>query len=638
MIFSGVINTKQFFQEYLMSIESIIGELYSEAIRESRGDIVSAILPFISLREVVQTLEKAPYLFNDKFKQGLLRSTYSAEDLNGLFQDSLVKNIPGYAAFLNSLADQPLDEESRGRLIRTYMSRSMYDLALTAHSGLIDKDAFAKELITDVKLFSSRYSQREGLFIFVGHPSNWDEHAIVLLSKLGLEMPDDFSQYEHTSRNYPWTLKRFQAQVDLVGETLKELKQGIPLIKEIKSGKPEFATGKMLAEAFRVEALRLNQPDTSQGWNARNFPKYLPVLVEPALANAVEAAGGVRAMPVTQKETSSSVVPYRGFKVSGNNCVEDVEAAMAMTLLPHESVSRILESKSHITMLIPYSSISEQSVEVDEKLSTAMRYHRPEVVEWLTGSRPQQYSLFSNDIGTRLYLRGAYWGQSLQNSVVSITHDACSVSTLKLMTTSHEVEFMRKYLSETIGTYRNEQQSVHIMQSCDDIDQALEDFKKELRYAKEYLGFTPYISLKGSLEYLEKVSWLKEDFNLQSASAQDPSLPMKYETICGAYGISKELRLGARLGGAYKRLASNFGETPQALLTKSSRLKDPEDIEKIKGLLDRFDIMEVVKAASTEKQIEFVVNNFDLSGVLDKLDNKIRRRVGREKLSTDFEL
>ncbi|WOF82127.1 hypothetical protein P5704_025400 (plasmid) [Pseudomonas sp. FeN3W] len=621
-----------------MSIESIIGELYSEAIRESRGDIVSAILPFISLREVVQTLEKAPYLFNDKFKQGLLRSAYSAEDLNGLFQDSLVKNIPGYAAFLNSLADQPLDEESRGRLIRTYMSRSMYDLALTAHSGLIDKDAFAKELITDVKLFSSRYSQREGLFIFVGHPSNWDEHAIVLLSKLGLEMPDDFSQYEHTSRNYPWTLKRFQAQVDLVGETLKELKQGIPLIKEIKSGKPEFATGKMLAEAFRVEALRLNQPDTSQGWNARNFPKYLPVLVEPALANAVEAAGGVRAMPVTQKETSSSVVPYRGFKVSGNNCVEDVEAAMAMTLLPHESVSRILESKSHITMLIPYSSISEQSVEVDEKLSTAMRYHRPEVVEWLTGSRPQQYSLFSNDIGTRLYLRGAYWGQSLQNSVVSITHDACSVSTLKLMTTSHEVEFMRKYLSETIGTYRNEQQSVHIMQSCDDIDQALEDFKKELRYAKEYLGFTPYISLKGSLEYLEKVSWLKEDFNLQNASAQDPSLPMKYETICGAYGISKELRLGARLGGAYKRLASNFGETPQALLTKSSRLKDPEDIEKIKGLLDRFDIMEVVKAASTEKQIEFVVNNFDLSGVLDKLDNKIRRRVGREKLSTDFEL
>ena len=109
--------------------------------------------------------------------------------------------------------------------------------------------------------------------------------------------------------------------------------------------------------------------------------------------------------------------------------------------------------------------------------------------------------------------------------------------------------------------------------------------------------------------------------------------------FCGDYGISRHHRLAARLCGFEGRTSSRYGKEPGELLTKALRLKNDENAkEEIKGLLDRFPLKEIALAAKTDKQFEFVAENFDLSGIYAELPPKLRHKIGRDVLSSGLDI
>jgi hypothetical protein len=610
-----------------MSIETKVADLFSEAIREGRNDIVAAVSPFVEISGLVECLSADKSIFSGTFKNGFLRKSYVGEDLRAMSRDFLFKDVPGYHRFYEALgAESDMDDASRTMLINNYLSHGRYHCAKDAIVKLSDPAAYFTQLKERLK--SMRHIGAEGTFALVGQPSGWTNDAISILVRAGIEIPDDHENYARTSQNYPWQRARMASQVNAVGDYQSANGLLTPKVSGDRSTL-SFSRGNELAEVFLLEYLRLNCENRRGGWNARNFPKYLPVLVDRNDHERLKVLGAIAISPKSHaiKSDGTSII-HHGF-VSTSNQLSEADVAMSMTLLSREEVALHIKNEEECLMLIPAEALPEQALTLDDKFPVVMRGHRPEIIQILLNGTDKQYSLFDRECGTQLYLRGCYLEKSHLNATVELASDVLRDNMHKYFSTDAE----RQWLGDKVF-------KIGFNQGDEPIDVAISRFDAEYKMATDYYGAKPSIDISGSLDFLEALSWRMGGYTISGAyEVTDKGLdrPLR-DTLCGQYGISKHHRLSARLGACPEKLANEFGRTPEELLTKGVRIKDDTAKEKIKGMLDRIDLVELAAIAKTDKQVEFLRDNFDFSSVYEKLPAKFRQKVGRASLSNAFDL
>lgn len=605
-----------------MSVNSKVAELFAEAIYEGRDDVLVAIAPFISIKEVVDTLDKNQQLFGEKFKEAFLRNEYSGEDINALGMSSLIERIKGYQKFYLSLGSKEgLDDDSRRRFVQSYANKGYYEAALKSFQAIKDKDAYRQELAS---IFSSwRSASRNPLFIFMGHPSRWNVQATELFSALSLEIDDDFTAYERTSQSSPWTKSRFDAQINAVGQWQTTHHQSIPAV-ELVNGEIQFTQGQMLAKAFCDEYNKLNSGSRREGWNAKNFPSYLPVKVNAEDLNDLVLQG---ALPLRKQEASDTIA--HGFDCLKGSLTQG-QVAMAMSLISLDDIACIHQNTDMQLALLPVSAITPPEVQVDSTLQQRMQWHRPEVLRVLLDKDNIPYCYFSRDASAYLYLRGCPLRGDYLNSQIELGFELINPDLLKYFTANGEQSFIR----DTVG-------AMSYTQSSHDLDAEVNAFVAQYQRAKDYMGIEPKVVIAGDVSFMERVSRLEQEFHIVRALEQDfeDASSHRGNAFCGDYGVSDHHRLAARLCGFQGRSATRYGQEPSELLSKALRLKNDDNAkEEIKGLLDRFPLKEVALAAKTDKQIEFVVQNFDLGEIYADLPPKVRNKIGHTVLSDEFGL
>lgn len=610
-----------------MAIETKIADLFSDAIREGRNDIVAAISPFIQIYGLVECLVVNKSLFKGAFKAGFSRTSYSGDDLRAMSRDFLFKEVPGYHEFYEALgAESDIDEASRTMLINNYLSQGRYHCAKSAIAKLGDPSAYFTQLKDRIKTIS--HIGADASFSYVGQPSGWTNDAIEILFRAGYEIPDEHENYAKTAQNYPWQRARISSQINAVGDYQAANGLLTPKVSGDRSTL-SFSRGTELVEAFRSEYLRLNSEKRRNGWNARNFPKYLPALVATNDQALLKSFGAISILTKTEAlKSDGTPIIHHGF-ISESNQLSEADVAMAMTLLSREEVALHLKHGEQGLMLIPADALPDQGATLDVELTVAMSGHRPEIIRLLLNGDDEQYSLFDSACGTQLYLRGCHLEKSHKNATVDLSMDVLMDNMHKYFGTDAE----RQHLKNKIFKFG-------FNQGNDSIEAAISRFEFEYKMATDYYGDKPPINVSGSLSFLEALSWNKGNYTIANAvevTETGLSNPSR-DTICGQYGISKHHRLSARLGACPDKLANEFGRNPEELLAKGVRIKDDIAKEKIKGLLDRVDLVELAAIAKTDKQAEFLRDNFDFSPVYEKLPAKFRQKVGRASLSNAFDL
>jgi hypothetical protein len=605
-----------------MSVDSKIAELFAEAVSAERNDVIAAIASFISIKDVADVLDKNKRLFGDKFKEAFIRAEYSGDDIRALGMESLRKHIKGYLSFYQSLGRlEGIDDDSRSRFIQHYAAHGLYQAAFEAYQQLKDPEAYRQEMMS---MFSTyRSLGRQPMLIFLGEPHLWDIHAVRLLSAMQLEMDDDFTEYHRPSQNSPWNHTRFSAQVNAVGDWQEQHCEAMPEA-EVIQGEIRFVAGQQLAKAFIDEYQRLNTVERQDGWNAKNFPSYLPVKVQAKDLNALVFQG---AIPVKAKVGEAQI--EHGFIAHGGQ-VSPGQVAMAMSLLSLGEIAKAHENPDEQIVLMPASAINAPEVKVDSELNMRMQWHRPEVLRVLLDKDGLTYNYFCKSVSVDLYLRGCPLKGDYLNSSIQFDVDNLRPELFKYFTAQGE----REYISSAFGAMKFEQGS-------NDISAEVQRLLADYQTAVDYMGVDPKLVIRGKLEFMEAVSKLPQEFHVINAILEDFEDPNSHHgnSFCGDYGISKNHRIAARLCGFKGRTATRYGTEPNELLAKALRLKNDENAkEEIKGLLDRFPLLDVVMAAKTDKQAEFVAQNFELASIYSELPAKIRSKIGRTVLSNDFEL
>lgn len=605
-----------------MSVDSKIAELFAEAVSAGRNDVIAAIASFISIKDVADVLDKNKRLFGEKFKEAFIRSEYSGDDIRALGMESLRKNIKGYLSFYQSLGQlEGIDDDSRSRFIQHYAAHGLYRAAFESYQQLKDPEAYRQEMAS---MFSTyRSLGRQPMLIFLGEPHLWDNYAVKLLSAMQLEMDDDFSEYHRPSQNSPWNHIRFEAQVNAVGDWQEQRREAMPKV-EVVDDEIRFISGQHLAKAFVDEYQRLNTDERQNGWNAKNFPSYLPVKVSAKDLNALVFQG---AIPVKPKVGEALI--EHGFVAHGGQ-VSPGQVAMSMSLLSLEEIAKAHENPGEQIVLMPASAIIAPEIEDDPELSMRMQWHRPEILRVLLDKDGLTYNYFSTNASVGLYLRGCPMKGDYLNNSIQFTVENLRPHHFKYFTATGE----REYIANAFGAMKFEQGS-------DDISAEVQRLLEDHQTAVDYMGVEPKLVIKGKLEFMEAVSKLPQEFHVVNAVLEDFEDPgsQRGNSFCGDYGISNNHRIAARLCGFRGRTATRYGAEPGELLTKALRLKNDENAkEEIKGLLDRFPLMDVVMAAKTDKQAEFVAQNFDLASIYAELPAKMRNKIGRTVLSNDFEL
>ena len=605
-----------------MSVNSKVAELFAEAVYEGRDDVITAISPFISIKDLADALEKNKRIFGDKFKEAFYRTEYSGDDVSALGWKSLIDGIKGYQDFYLSLGSREgVEDSSRHRFIQSYASKGYYQAALNTFNALEDKDGYKAEL-TD--LFNHwRSTSRNPLFVFMGHPHAWDLHAVELFSALDLEMDDSFAKYDRTAQNSPWTASRCEAQINAVGAWQAEREQGMPTV-ELVNGEVCFVEGQMLTKAVSNEFARLNTPSRQDGWNVKNFPRYLPVRVSAEDINELVMHG---ALPLRRQQIPDSI--SHGFECLKGS-VSPGHTAMAMSLLSLEAVAEVHQDERIHMALLPIESLQPPQIDVDPDLTMRMQWHRPELLRVLLDKDDVPYNYFDGNASVHLYLRGCPLKGDYLNSRFELGLGVTDATVLKYFTAPGEQAFVRDH----VGT-------MSYTQSSHNVTAQVSEFVRQYELAKAYMGINPKVILAGNMEFMEAVSRLDLPLSISRAleyEFDDPT-SARGNAFCGDYGISRHHRLAARLCGFEGRTSSRYGKEPGELLTKALRLKNDENAkEEIKGLLDRFPLKEIALAAKTDKQFEFVAENFDLSGIYAELPPKLRHKIGRDVLSSGLDI
>ena len=619
-----------------MSIDEKVAEIFAEAEKAGREDIINAISPILTISGITS------YLFDSKesgytkeIASSLVRKSYTAKDV-GLMSRYFLVEMDDYRKDFQALGSNTyIDEESRHYFIKNYLSMGYYEAALNGINSLSDKEALFANINENIEYMRAR--SEELCFTIIGEPQKWDGYAINIFNQIGYSIGDKLNQDYYPRGDELWSEIRFEQQVNGLGDYLESIGQGTPVVS-LKGGQISFDEGSDFAECFRREQVSLSSSERIYGWNFNNFPQYLPVIATDEASVAIESMGGVRVSPDKSGLDGERAYINHGF-IADEDKISKVNVGMAMTLLPLSEISKLLENDSGNIMLMRADSIAPSRVNVTEDMSSKMRWHRPQVIRSaIMDEDRMHHNLCRFGLSPMLYLRGVANISKYGRNKLDMRpgHSLNRMDVLSHFSTAEEKEFGRENWCQ-----------FSFKQESEDTETEKERFYKELSDITEYFGKEP--SVVAHLHYPLFESLAKDSrkfsvehiFEISSNNNQNKS----NGSICGKNFISKYERLSARIGGDKEDIDSFFGTTPSEIISKSVRLKVGSEFEtRAFGLLDNYPASEVLDSARTEKQIEFLMDSYkialediDLSSK-SKVSPKLKRKISRKMLDTDLEM
>lgn len=619
-----------------MNIERQVALLFANALKENRLDITDALTPFLSIDGLVNYLYDNPEKgYTEQIAKSLIKHSYSKEEVNLMGRHYLIDIREYERDYLKFGSNKNIDESSRVLFIRNYMSMGYYKAATEGIATLDEPQVFIDSINTDINKMSAR--NNEFAFAFVGEPQKWDSYAIDIFNKIGFTIGDGLKHF-YPKNDALWSSSRFEEQVNGLGDYLKSISHGTPEAK-LDGSRLSFSSGELLAEAFRREHAELNSDERAGGWNCKNFPQYLPVIASDEVRAAIESMGGVHVVADThgENEDGNKYIGHR-FLPDGDQ-ISNTDVAMAMTLLPLTEISRLLEMSDKNIMLVPAYAIQPSRVEVSNELANKMLWHRPEVIRIASNDENRlSHNLCQFGLSPMLYLRGAdvFSERGYGKLDMRPGKNFNKMETLRHFSTEYEKEMGREKWCE-----------LHFVQSGDDVNAEKERFYKEIAEVTEYFGKEPEANIVLRYPLFESLALDDRKFKVGNIYEFNESKAENYisRSICSSKYISKYPRLSARIGADPVSNAEFFGEKLSDIIAKAVRIKPDNEMMPIAmGLLDRYDVNDVISAARTDRQIDFVIDALDLnSGSVDlssksDIDPKIKRKIAKRMVSDSMEL
>lgn len=605
------------------SVEQLAAMLLAAAIKEGREDYVHALQNLVPVKESLAELAKNPDQFDDTWKQRLLRTSYSVDDVNAMFENNLLGN----QAYLNFTAEaiaNVTDKSTQYTMVKHLLKHGKYGPATRAVEGIDDVADFALWLSTQSTIFKR---SRQLYFRTIGDEKAFTREAAILFDMLGLEVPDDFDG-DYRQNEAQWSASKFSAAVEWVSELCDA-----PRAKVGQDGVITISDAP-LVKAFQEERSRV----TGKGqWHQDVFPSFVPVLADTRTAVAMEAKGYVRLTPeygvvgVAADGKGFVGKPSHNFTSISHPDMDAEQISAAMTFLSYDQITqlRVIGSEDCVFLIPAETDIKlEACGPTPDLLRIAMRYHRPEYL--CSKYKGNVYKFDSTGLSTRAYLRGVPAASPLHNSGLRLHWELLdSPVFLRALNSPQEIALLQEILNPRASAPLETRltQPQHLDSLADQVQFSSQQYEALI----EKVGFAPSVMFKGTEVFLRAFADELTNRGLDVSGANTT----RYIGNPGATSANADQRrLDARLG---LLRYSPYRDMPmEDLFTKGCRLKGDTDKVTICGILDRLGVVGVAKMARTPTQRKFVIENFDVKTHYKDLPKALRLEIGGQILEDDL--
>lgn len=622
-----------------MSLTDDATDLFARALAEGRNDLASALAPFTDFPKLLIAIGNRENFDWKKHASLLVRERYSSDECDRLIRADLFKQ-PGYQEALSYAISKLSDSKSLHALFSRLMRAGHHRHALELAKQVKDKSLLKSELERDFHFWSRQRGSKTGALFAIGHGSSMTIDTLRVFEEIDVDLPPFLSPAEYNNSGYgttdEWKPERFKLQVELVAETLDKCGCHAPVL-ELGYGSPMLKNS-ALAKGFLAEYGRAQKLG---GWHAQNFPDHLPLLIEYGQIDAAQRLGLHLLKPIYEIQAENSegeikTYPTHGFS-SVDGLVTDEQILMSTSFLSLNLVQLIRDGnlENKILALAPawlVPALEMDAESPDSELLLALRNHRPEPLRL---AQSNELSL-SDRLDTQLYLRGIpSVHRDPNNRLHTLSfHKGLVESTayLKLLNSSLE----RQWVYDAGHPWRGHDKPQYLLIDHDNSKSHQENLAQildNIKIYQEHLGGGFSHSIRAPFEFFEYVAAQRIGLELDVRCIVT-DVDHKDERQ-GLFGTP---RLRASLGHEYRKNIELCGDSPEDWLNKAVRSKDVKIQNICLGLLDRYPLEEVAKLATTPARANFLMENYELSKVVDNLPKKARALVVDQKLKIDLGL
>lgn len=610
-------------------MHSLMARAIFEAAKAQRSDVVETLCritcPIAIIKDPESKLIDAVGEHWDKLRPQRLHQN----DVGRMLNYDLYKISPGYRTFLSMLPTHTNAIDQKISAITMLINSGYHESACLAVSKAGLQKEVKDHIDNEIKARIGFYDNGESALIhMLGSRKRWDQNTYNLLDQLDIDLPLDHSIINVTSPN-EWTPERLAWQVSRIGQLCDQKGLGLPVVR-LTDGRLIVTHGKELVNAFveQCDAFSI------KGMSGRDFPKYIACRFNKKDTDALMEVG---AIPISAIEPSIDSDYIRRGYTSDTGIVDEEHIAVSLAMMSTSAVSNSINNREPL-MLVPYDVFAPES-EVDKDLLMAFRYYRAEPISTAVNSENRNKISFERFTKVKLYLYEK--GMSFKNEAHTIPDCYYYVDSLEDLThLTHDVD---KYYLDKLFSQRPVNNDIYPMrgfnffQNSEDIDSEIVRLFLEKEKISRYLGKDPSIVLHGSLGFLNALSYFEQKIEINAINLlEDIKNPNKIIAVSFASQMYSHHRLCARLGVGRKLMESWYGADPQQLLAKAAKVKDPSIKECVLGLLDSYDLIDVLKSAKTQPQLDFVIQNYDVGSVLNDLPVGVQKKVAPKLLINKF--
>lgn len=611
-----------------------VNKTYVTAMSNGDDEIVLLLRPYVSINELMNHIDSTTNTaFSKEGVSAFIKDAYTDDEINSLIRKGVFLSSPTYRNMVKSfpLKLSHLDDITKSKFIIKMVAEGLNFTALKMLNTMVDKnvcgETFSK-FIKDESISKNR-TYDEMFLIKIGPNSQWNRYLFDLLDIIDIDLPPDMYSLTGKLRN-KWSPAAFDEIVNGVRNVME--KQGVDLpAVEVSSGRLKAKAGQDLINAIATQHSVLYSP----GVDAIDFPNYIPCSYDQKDEIALLELGAKKCIPDLQCKFSN--LPRHGF--AANN-LADFEVVMSMSLLPHKVVSQLLKDNNSI-MLVPTQAFEPEECANDE-LRRAVRYYRPLPIIDMSSTKGRGDIIDSDNGIIEAYLSGilldsSHYGDNILNSL-RVAHLA------QYLVTDNELNFFKKslfILHDDGDINKHTNKSLIFLQANNDIQDEVVRLKNELALMKSKFGAKPRYSIGGSIDFMEEIRKEVPDIKfgeLGPVNSRMTDIDRSQRYTSGSY-ISmgfKETRRLVRLGACEDEFSLKYGANVSEIIRNVLRFKDNHERNIALGLLDQHDLIDVVSSASTQKQLEFIVEHYNVRPILKKLEPKLQRKMAKILVTHSF--
>lgn len=593
-----------------MSFEYDLKQTIVSAIKESRFDYIRLAMSLIS-----------PQIFIDKlYESGIPLGNEIKDILNSIdhseISASSIKNLVSYNDYAIFYADTfCLDkgDELKSKILQALASAGKYSLIPPLFDSIKDKS----NLINHFNFLAQRLFYA-GATLFLGQRKNWTREALTIAHKIGL----DFGGKD-TERD-AWSKNRCETEVRWVGDTLLTMKEKIPVIS-MEGGIMEASGGHHLLSAYQYEHKKLHSPNFLCDSDRDAFPSHVPALIT-GLDNNSRADLKRQGFVFLKAESTIDGVPHRGFLDEDNNMANS-KICSAMSLLHEEQLLKAHKADPSNLALIPAEKLElihfNKIPTENNPLSIPMSFHRGYVFDNYYHRKSIHMSEIETSAFMDLYKKGMLLSNLFDKKYL-LNNDRIFDEL-----TNEETKFISELGGHGILEYQVK---------VDDRDPliVISELRNTLDLIQQKFWFQPKVFInRASAKFIDELAKQHDLINVSSILVIDKN------------GNGQDYYRFAADNPEYRRVFAKIGlmtkstqgyTQPSEVIPALMKLKDQDIQQCLLGVLDRFPLEDVLKAAKTKKQFEMLASHYDVTPHMHLIPKSMRPGIAHDKLIQEFEL